>query len=179
MSEHDDILAAARKATEGTPYVVEPSEDGFTLTLDLVDAQWWTLYQRNGLRKVFTHTVTIDEPEKKYTIGDESRTLSWVAGAAAGEQVPRLSADAETFTGRSIEMGTRKEWGLTDQGVPAKVVDYSFDTAEAHSIIRSVFEPRGYTERLPAAARGALYFAIGVVGAMILAGLVILVVWLL
>lgn len=43
----EELRRAVEEAATGTPYVVTPTEHGFDVSLDIVDAQWFGLF---GLR---------------------------------------------------------------------------------------------------------------------------------
>ena len=70
VTDRDDLLQKLRAAAAGGPYVVEKTPQGFDVKIDIVDAQWYTLIRRNGLTKVFTYSVRLDDADKKYSITD-------------------------------------------------------------------------------------------------------------
>ena len=99
-----------RRAAEGTPYVVTDTESGFDVTLNIVDAEWYGLFNKAGLKKVYSHHVKLDDGQGTFSITDESRTLEWEAG------VPRLAASAEFMRGRVKEFGVETVWAFDEHG---------------------------------------------------------------
>ena len=148
MSNTDQLIAAVREAAQGTPYVVEEKPGGFDLKINVVDAQWWTLLRKSGLKKVFTHRVRLDGAARTLTITDISNTFSWGAGGTT----PRLQAAAGTQRGRVHERSFRKELGVDlrsgEVGKVGKVVDYSFSAGEGRDLVRAVARQHGWSEKM-------------------------------
>lgn len=79
MTTHTEFADAVQQAAAGTPYVVSVTEGGFDVGLDIVDAQWFGLFNAAGLQKTYVHHVTMPTPGS-YSITDDSRSVEWVAG---------------------------------------------------------------------------------------------------
>jgi hypothetical protein len=142
MSTTAEYISAVRAATADTPYIVKETPKGFDLTIDVADARWLTLLKAHGLKKVFTHEVTLDEAKQQLTIVDVSNSLRWGAGGSS----PRLQAE---------KIG--------------KVVDYSFDAGEGRGYIRDVAKAQGWSEKMGGEQKGAMIFA-GVVLVLMVIG---------
>lgn len=156
-----DLEARVRAAVEGTPYAVTKVEDGFDVTLDLADAQWWGLFDRAGLRRSLSHEVRLRDA-RTFTVTDVERRVDWVAG------VPAASASASLKRGRFIGFGFEKVWALDDDGRISAVVDYRFDASEGRQLVETAAKSMGLIQRRGTEERIAIGFAIvGGVGAVI------------
>ncbi|WP_181313007.1 hypothetical protein [Nocardioides campestrisoli] len=166
----DEFVRRVQAATEGTPYVVKRTSSGFDLTLDVADAQWFGLFNRAGLKKVFVHHVKVT-PET-FSITDESTEVRWEAGH------PRVAASATKTMGRSIEFGHEKIWAIRDDGTVGRVVDYRFDSEEGRDLITLVGKDLGLSSRAGGAEKIGLYAALSVPVLLVLGLLLVLVLWL-
>ena len=146
------------QVTAGTPYVVRETDRGFDVTLDIVDAEWFGLFDKAGLTKVFIHHVAVPETGV-YTVTDESRTLEWAAG------VPTAGA-AERVYGRTQEVGVQKVWAFDAHGDFGVQADYRFSSEEGRDLIAGVAQELGLRRRRDAAETTGLVVAvIGALGA--------------
>ena len=75
MSTRQEFFERVRAAAEGTPYAAIETTEGFDVTLDIVDAQWFGLFNKAGLRKVYTHHVKLSD-DGAFSVTDESRETS-------------------------------------------------------------------------------------------------------
>ncbi len=151
---------AVRDATTDTPYVVTSTPQGFDVTLDVVDAQWFGLFDAAGLTKVHTHHVAV--AGERYSITDDAREVEWVAGT------PRAAATAERQYGRVIELGAEKVWAFDARGRFGVRADYRFDSEEGRQLITGLADHLGLKARRGAAERtGLILGAIGGVGALV------------
>lgn len=148
-----DFLDGVRQAAAGTPYVVTATDAGFDVTLDIVDAQWFGLFDKAGLDKVYIHHVAVAD-DGTYTVTDDSRTVEWVAG------VPRASASAERVYGRVKEFGVQKVWALDEHGRFGPVVGFRFNSEEGRDLVKGVAQQLGLKEKRGAAERTGLVFAL-------------------
>lgn len=155
-----ELIRRVREVSEGTPYVVHETDAGFDVTLDIVDAQWFGLFNKASLTKVYVHHVAVPEPGV-YTISDESRTVEWVAG------VPTLGR-AEVVHGRVKELGVQKVWAFDDHGRFGVQADYRFGSEEGRDLVTGVARELGLTSRRGAAEKtGLVVGAIGLVGGLV------------
>ena len=78
MSNRAEVVERVRAAAEGTPYAVTQTPGGFDVALDIVDAQWFGLFNKAGLRKAYIHHVKVKD-DGAFTITDESRaSTGWL-----------------------------------------------------------------------------------------------------
>jgi hypothetical protein len=156
-----ELEARVREAAAGTPYVVTPGEVGFTVGVDLADAQWWGAFNRAGMRRSMSHEVRL-RGSGTYAITDVWRELDWVAGE------PRIAASGAVKRGRLLHRGAEKVWALDDSGRVRAVVDYRFDGAEGRDLVVTAADALGLEQVRGTAERVGLAFAwVGGVGAIV------------
>ena len=160
----DRFRGAVQRRTADTPYTVTPTDTGFDVGLDVVDARWFGLYGAAGLHRTFVHHVAVGAGY--YRVTDDSRTMRWEAG------VPRLSRATERFVGRKLQFGTAKIWAPGLDGRLEKVVDYTFSSEEGRGLITDAAREIGLTQRQPLSVRIGTTVAIVAVVLVVLGVLV-------
>jgi hypothetical protein len=166
-----EFLRRVQEAASGTPYVVQETDTGFDVTLDIVDAQWFGLFNKAGLAKVYTHHVAVPETGV-YTVTDDSRTVEWVAGT------PRVAATAERQYGRVIELGAQKVWAFDEHGNFGVQADYRFSSEEGRELITGVADQLGLQLRRGGAEKAGLYVGVAAAIGSVIVLVVLLVAWL-
>lgn len=175
MSIRQDIVAQVRRATDGGPYVVEETSDGFAMTIDIVDAQWFNLMRLNALQRVFTYEVWLDEENRKYSITDVAHTVEWDAGSGP-DGPPTLRREQSTERGRVYSKSFHIETGVDARtGEVGTPVNYRFDSSEGREIIRGVLKENGWTEQMGTEQKIGLVVAGLTVAALLVIGIVALV----
>jgi hypothetical protein len=164
-----EFAAAVAQTAEGTPYVVTPTEQGFDVGLNVVDAEWFGLLSKAGLRKTCVHHVRVRESDRSFSITDDLRTVEWVAG------VPGLSGSAEVVRGRVIEFGAAKVWAFDEHGDFGVQADYRFGSQEGRDLIEGVAQQLELSSRRGLEERIGIGFALFAVGGLVIGGLVVLV----
>lgn len=162
---------AVAAAAAGTPYVVEATEQGFDVRLDVANAAWFGLFNKAGLSRVHVHHVVVRD-DGRYSVTDDVRSVDWVAG------VPRIAVDAERIRGRVIALGREKVWAFDTQGRFGAQADFRFDSEEGRELVTGVAEQLGLEIRRGTEERIGLVFAIGTLVALVVLGLGTLVLWL-
>lgn len=163
MKDADKLLAEVRRRLQDTPYAVTPTDEGFDVGLDIVDARWYALAYKEGLKRTFVHHVALDPEAGTLQITDDARTVAWKAGADNEGGVPRpvLGGSVERAQGRIGERSFKKVWAVDESGDFARVVDYTFDSSEGRRPIRAAAQEQGWREQAGAAQKIALVVALG------------------
>jgi hypothetical protein len=160
-AEGHELFRRVQQAAEGTPYAVTETEQGFDVTLDVVDAEWYGIFNKAGLEKVYVHHVKFPR-SGVYTITDDAKSLEWVAG------VPQVKASAERQYGRVIELGAQKVWAFDEHGNFGVQAEYRFNSEEGRDLITGIAEQLGLKQRRGGAEKIGIYFAVvALVGAVI------------
>ncbi len=171
MGEAQRLLEAVRASAEGSGYVVEETEDGFRVLLDIEDARWWGPLRKSGMNSIVAHEVRADEASRQLTITDTLRGLEWFGGYSLAEGThPRLALGAGLTVqkGRIDLRSFRKSWAFDEQGRFRKVADYSFDFGEGQELVRDAARSLGWRERMPLSVKiGIAAAVVGGVGAAV------------
>ncbi len=166
-----ELFRRVQEAAAGTAYAVTETDRGFDVALDIVNAEWFGLFNRAGLSKTYIHHVAFPAPGA-YSITDDARSVEWVAGS------PRIGGSMERQVGRIKEVGTRKIYAFDDQGNFGKQVDYTFSSEEGRRLITGQAAQLGLEERRGAAEKIGLFFGLLAIGGLVVAGIVVLILWL-
>jgi len=153
----DEIVGGLVRSTSGSPYTVDRSGDSVTVRINLADTSWWSLLQRQGLRKSYSTTLT-PVGESKLARSDSEHELVWAAGPN-GQLVPVAGGRISTSGGRSWSVESEQIWSLGPSGVE-KVVDYRLDSGELQALIRTTLKRAGWSTVLDAQSRIGLWVAI-------------------
>jgi len=169
----DEVVGDLVRRTSGTPYAVDRAGDSVTVRVDLADAQWWALLQRQGLTKSYSTTLTPVGPAKAAR-SDALDELEWAAGPD-GRLVPRFTGRASSVGGRVWAVGAEQIWALGPDGL-TKVVDYRLDSGELQGLIKTTLERAGWSTAFDTQSKIGLWAAaVGALGAV--AAVVAVLVW--
>lgn len=167
----DDCFERFVIRTQGTPYTVTRTPDGILLRLDLDDLHWRTFLHAQGIATDYRVLLQFDPATRSYTRQQQICDVRWEAGAGAGG----IHANVV----RRTERGTfvHKEYRrYTAVGPDGGTAEYRFDTSELTDLVATVMDSTGWTRKTDSATRLGLTIAASVVGAIVLAGLIVLVV---
>ncbi|MFT7183735.1 MAG: hypothetical protein ACI9QC_000057 [Oceanicoccus sp.] len=136
------ILAVNR---DSAPFVIrrtEHNEPGdFLAEWKIVDAKWYEIFAKAGLKKVFRIHMKIDEENNEIRAMDREFTVSWRAG------VPQLSIAATAFQGQKMEISGGTAYAFTEEFKPGQVYKYRFDTRELKKPLHEAVNGAGWTYR--------------------------------
>jgi hypothetical protein len=121
--------------------VIDGSAEGVDLIAEwrIVDANWYQIFAKAGLSKVFKISMKLDEANHEVRAVDREYEVSWTAG------VPTLSLSAEAFRGQkqSIEFG--KAYAFTENLEYGQVYNYRFETKEIKQPLQDAVTTCGWT----------------------------------
>jgi hypothetical protein len=157
-----DLLTSTRHPSPGTPkqtpeelwsallglnrdtapyQVIDGRGEGVDLIAEwkIVDAQWYEIFAKAGLKRVFRIYLKFDAGRHQVRAQDRAYTVTWRAG------LPTLSASVEAFRGQqqSIEFGTA--YGFTETLAFGQVYKYRFSTREIKKPIQDAVAECGWT----------------------------------
>lgn len=104
----------------------------------IVDAQWYEIFAKANLTKVFRIYLKLDPEKGEVRAQDREYTLEWRAG------VPSLSLAVSSFKGQSssVEFGTG--YAFTEELAPGQVYKYRFSTNEIKKPIKEAVATCGW-----------------------------------
>ncbi len=104
----------------------------------IVDAQWYQIFAKAGLTKVFRVYLKLDPAAHEVRAMDREYTLSWSAG------IPSLSVAVSTFKGQSSSVEFGSAYAFTETLAPGQVYQYRFNTNELKKPIQDVVTRAGW-----------------------------------
>lgn len=119
--------------------------DGSTEAVDLiaewriVEAQWYELFAKAGISKVFKIYLKLDAAAHEVRAMDRECSVEWSAG------IPSLSVAVSAFRGQmtSVEFGTA--YAYTENLSPGQVYKYRFNTNEIKKPVQDAVTTCGWT----------------------------------
>ena len=90
----------------------------------IVDAEWYEVFARAGVQRVFKVLMKFDEAHGVVRSADQEWMVEWRAG------VPELSLTASGFRGQTWEMSFETVYAFREDGSWGEIYDYKFNTGE-------------------------------------------------
>lgn len=126
------------------PFIVRdgaPEKVDLVAEWRIVDAVWYEIFAKAGLKKVFKVLMRLDPGKNEVRAVDQQWSVEWRAG------VPTLALAAEAFRGQqtSIEFGTA--YAFTETAEYGQVYRYKFSTPEIKGPLQDAVTAAGWTWR--------------------------------
>lgn len=124
------------------PYrLMDGKDEGVDLIAEwkIVDAQWFEVFAKAGLSKVFRIYMKFDPQKHEVRAMDREYTVSWSAG------IPKLSIAVSSFKGQSQSIEFGKAYAFTEKLEAGEVYNYRFDTREIKKPIQDAVTGSGWT----------------------------------
>jgi len=90
----------------------------------IVDAQWYEIFGKAGLKKVFRIYMKMDEASHELRAMDREYSVEWSAG------IPNLSLAVSSFKGQSTSVEFGQAFGFTETLTPGQIYKYKFSSNE-------------------------------------------------
>ena len=136
-----ELLAINR---DTAPFVIrEGTPEGVDLVAEwrIVDAQWYEIFAKAGLERVFKVLMKFDPERGEVRTVDQAWDVEWRAG------VPTLSLSASAFTGQQWERSFGTAYAFREDGRYGQVYDYRFDTDELKGPLKEAVQRAGWRWR--------------------------------
>jgi hypothetical protein len=124
------------------PYqIIDGKAKGVDLIAEwkIVDAQWYEVFAKANLTKVFRIYMKFDPGKREVRAMDEELNVSWRAG------VPSFSAEASFFRGQKTSISFGTGYAFTENLSPGQVYKYKFNTNELKKPIQDAIAASGWT----------------------------------
>jgi hypothetical protein len=105
----------------------------------IVDAQWYEIFAKANLTKVFRIYLKLDPARSEVRAMDREYTLQWRAG------VPSLSVEASFFKGQKSSISFGTGYAFTETLAPGQVYKYKFNTNELKKPIQEAIAACDWT----------------------------------
>ena len=126
------------------PYrIMDGKTEGVDLIAEwkIVDAQWYEIFAKANLTKVFRIYLKFDAAKSEVRAQDREYTVQWQAG------IPSLSLETSSFRGQQTSISFGTGFAFTETLVPGQVYKYKFSTGEIKKPIQEVIAACGWTYR--------------------------------
>ena len=124
------------------PYqIIDGSAEGVDLIAEwkIVDAQWYEIFAKAGLEKVFRIRMKFDPADHEVRAKDEELEVRWEAG------IPTLSFSASKTIGQTTSFQFGSRYGFTEEFRPGEIYTYRFSTNEIKDPIQEAVKRCGWT----------------------------------
>jgi hypothetical protein len=111
----------------------------------IVDAEWYGVLNKNGLRQAYKAFLLVDEPRRSVRCFEELGTVSWAVGLKG--PIPTVSYARGFFRGRMLySKQYARGYGLGQLAPPepGKIYEYKFDVNEIRGPIIVTVEESGW-----------------------------------
>ena len=121
-------------------HIVDGKSEGVDLIAEwrIVDAQWYEIFAKAGLSKVFRIYLKLDEAEKTVRAQDREYEIAWSAG------VPKMSLSVKSFKGQSQSVEFGQAYGFTETGTLGEIYNYKFNTGEIKKPLQEAVTAGGW-----------------------------------
>ena len=141
-----ESVAALRKRLLGlnrdtAPFVVRDGKpEGVDLVAEwkIVDAEWYEIFAKAGIQRVFKVLMKFDEARGVVRSSDQEWEVEWRAG------VPDLTLAGSAFRGQQWEMSFESVYAFREDGSWGEVYSYKFITGEIKGPLKKAVAEAGW-----------------------------------
>ena len=136
-----ELLAINR---DTAPFVIrDGGPEGVDLVAEwrIVDAQWYEIFAKAGLERVFRVLMKFDAERGEVRAVDQAWDVEWRAG------VPTLSLAAKSFRGQQWERSFGTAYAFREDGRYGEVYNYRFETDELKNPLKEAVQRAGWRWR--------------------------------
>jgi len=136
---HESLLALNRLTA---PYqIIDGTQKDVDLIAEwkIVDAQWYEVFAKAKLSKVFRIYMKFDPAKHEVRAMDEEYSVQWRAG------LPSLSLAVSKFKGQTTSVEFGSGYAFTEELAPGQVYRYRFNTKEIKQPIQDAVTACGWT----------------------------------
>jgi hypothetical protein len=136
-----DLLAVNSPAAPFTVRDGAPENVDLVAEWRIVDADWYQVFGKAGLKKVFKVFMKLDDQAKEVRSIDEEWSVEWRAG------VPELSRVETVSRGQSRRFSFVISYGITKQGRFGEIYRYNFSTSVIKTPLQDATTNAGWVWR--------------------------------
>ena len=132
------LMAVNRKTA---PFVIrDGKKEGVDMVAEwrVVDAKWYEIFAKAGIRKVFKVLMRFDESKGEVRAVDEQWEIEWRAG------LPTLTASGSATRGQTWEKSFEMVYAFREDGSFGEIYNYRFDTDEIKKPLRAAVLAAGW-----------------------------------
>lgn len=123
------------------PVVVKEKGTKLIVTWKYLDAKWWEIMSKQGMKQAFSVTLRFDDKHKRVTMLDTASSVSWGVG------VNEARVGFSLFRGIYLNYEIGKAWGVRENFTVGKLYDYKFNSSEIHNPLMNTILRSGWDVR--------------------------------
>jgi hypothetical protein len=123
------------------PVTVAERGRKLVLTWRYVDAKWWEVLSKSGLRSVYELDVKLDDRRKLATLIDVQKSVRWSVGPG------RVRVWGGFFRGVMLGYSMGAQWGITETFGAGRVFAFTFDPMEIKNPVMNTILRSGWDVR--------------------------------
>jgi hypothetical protein len=141
------LMAVNRKSSPFKVRSGKAEEVDLVAEWKIVDAQWYEIFAKAGIERVFKVLMKFDDSKGEVRAVDQEWEVEWRAGE------PVLSLKGSAFRGRKWEKSFETVYAFREDGSFGEIYDYRFDTSEIHEPLIAAAHKAGWGWRSVAFAK--------------------------
>jgi hypothetical protein len=123
------------------PVMAEERLYDVVLTWRYVDARWWEILAKAGLRRIYELHVKLDEERRLATLIDVHKSVKWRAGPT------QVHVGGGFGRGVILAYEIGEGWGIQENWQPGQVYEFKFEPAEIKNPVMNTLLRNGWDVR--------------------------------
>ena len=123
------------------PAMVKERGNTLIVTWKYVDARWWEILAKAGLKKIYELHIKFNNEKKEVTLIDVKKSVSWRAGPT------QVRVSGGFFRGVIFSYEIGKMWGIKENFGIGKIYDYEFTPQEIKNPVMNTILRNGWAVR--------------------------------
>lgn len=121
------------------PYTVVQKDNNLVATWNIVDAKWYQMFAKAGMKKTYEMTLSFDEKKHEVAYVDRTGDVKWEAG------LPQVSFEVSKTKGKQLfNVSGGRSYGVKDDLSVGEIYKYDFDVRKIKDPIFKVIEDSGW-----------------------------------
>lgn len=133
MPDVTHTLNAITAAAASAPFLVQPTNAGFRIGLDLANPNWWPLFREANLQQASQAEVRLNPNQQSYLLSAQTHLVEWESGS------PILGAITE-----AQPADTASSEAIRPFGAPGEIHHYSFGEDELVTFVTDQLSAQGW-----------------------------------
>lgn len=123
------------------PIVVMEKGKKLVVTWKYLDAKWWEVMSKQGVREAFTLVLRFDDTRRRVTMTAIFRSVRWGAGPT------KVRFSWSFFRGVYLNYKIGAAWGIRENFTLGKIYSFKFDSEEIHNPVMNTILRSGWDVR--------------------------------
>lgn len=124
------------------PVRVQEKKDRLLVSWNYVDAKWWEILAKSGMKQVYELHLKFNDKRKYVTLIDVKKSVKWRAGPG------QVKISGGYFRGVDLTYERAIAYAITEAYQFGKVYDYRFKTSEIKDPVLNTINQLGWEARM-------------------------------